>query len=215
LCFPIVYGSPLQPPAQPSSPDVGIFYEGADLTLAEGYLGAHDIKNLLGHFGLCGELVRVTEYQFEQLSHYRAVFYIGSITKTMLPDAFLNDLRSPGMAICWLGQHLDQLLADSKFQAHFGLRYVGFKGNRTAWRVDYKDTLSGKGDSETSSITSLGSSSALATEVIAVFLPTELIEVVNRRRGPKLQGDGSFVTSQRSRWCTLESRLLYEPLYKA
>ena len=125
ILFPIVYGSPLQPPTQPATPNVGILYEGPDLPLAEGYLGAHYVRNLLGHFGLRGELVRVTEYRSGQLSHYRAAFYIGSIAKTVLPEAFLNDVRSSKQPICWLGQHIDQLLADSRFQTQLGLRYVG------------------------------------------------------------------------------------------
>ena len=141
ILLPTVRGLPVQPPAQPSSPNVGIFYEGPDLPLAEGYLGAHYVKNLLGHFGLRGELVKVTEYRSGQLSHYRAAFYIGSVAKTMLPEVFLNDVRSSVQPICWLGQHIDQLLAGSKFQARFGLRFVGFQGNRSAWRIDYKDTL--------------------------------------------------------------------------
>jgi uncharacterized protein YdaL len=147
VLFPMVYGSPLQPPAPPAIANVGIFYEGPDLPLAEGYLGAHYVKNLLGHFGLHGEIVKVTEYRSGQLSHYRAAFYIGSMAKTILPETFLDDVRSSKQPICWLGQHMDQLLADRKFQAHFGLRYVGFQGSRAAWRVDYKDTLFPKDNS--------------------------------------------------------------------
>ena len=47
-----VFATPAQPPPQPAVANVGIFYDGPDLPLADGYLGAHDIKNLLGHFGL-------------------------------------------------------------------------------------------------------------------------------------------------------------------
>jgi hypothetical protein len=46
---PAISAAPARPPAQPQAANVGIFYEGSKLPLAEGYLGAHYIKNLLGH----------------------------------------------------------------------------------------------------------------------------------------------------------------------
>ena len=36
---------------------VAIYYDGPDQPLAEGFLDAHQIQNLLGHFGLSGEII--------------------------------------------------------------------------------------------------------------------------------------------------------------
>jgi uncharacterized protein YdaL len=136
-----VFAVPARPPAQSDVADVGIIYDGPDLPLAEGYLGAHYIKNLLGHFGLRGELVRLADYQSGQLAHYHAAFYIGSVPRTRLPESFLNDGRSFRQPLCWLGQHIDEFLVDPETQRRLGFRYLGYQGNRTAWRVLYKDTL--------------------------------------------------------------------------
>jgi uncharacterized protein YdaL len=136
-----VFATPAQPPPQPAAANVGIVYDGPDLPLADGYLGAHDIKNLLGHFGLRGELVRLADYRPDQLTRYRATFYIGSVAGTRLPAEFLKDVRSSHRPFCWLGLHIDQLLADPNTRRQFGLRYLGNQGDRTAWHVLYKDTL--------------------------------------------------------------------------
>jgi len=126
------------PSPQPATSTVAIIYDGPDLPLADGFLGAHYIKNLLGHFALRGELIRLADYQPGQLSRYRAAFYVGSVAKTDVPRGFLRDVKSSKQPFCWLGRHVDQLLrADA--QHEFGLRY--YRVDRTAWRVRYEDTL--------------------------------------------------------------------------
>ena len=135
------FAFPTVPPSQPAVANVGIIYDGPDWPLADGYLAAHYVKNLLGHFGLRGELVRLADYKAEQLTRYRATFYIGSDAGTRLPAEFLKDVRSSRQPFCWLGLNIDQLLADSKTRRQFGLRYLGNLGSHTAWRVEYQGTL--------------------------------------------------------------------------
>lgn len=141
LCACTAFAFPTQPPSQPAVANVGIIYDGPDWPLADGYLAAHYVKNLLGHFGLRGELVRLADYRADQLTRYRAAFYIGSDAGTRLPAEFLKDVRSSRQPFCWLGLNVDQLLADPKARRQFGLRYLGNVGNRTAWRVEYQHTL--------------------------------------------------------------------------
>jgi hypothetical protein len=136
-----MFAASAQPPAQPKIANVGIVYEGPDLPLAEGYLGAHYIKNLLGHFGMRGELVRLADYRPGQLVNYRAAFYIGSVTNTRLSESFLKDIKGFHQPFAWLGQHIDQLLADPGTQRRLGFRYLSYQASRNAWRVLYKDTL--------------------------------------------------------------------------
>jgi hypothetical protein len=97
-----VVAASARPPAQPRIANVGTVYDGPDLPLADGYLDPNYIKNLLGHFGMRGELVRLAEYQPGQLANYRAafykfytfyIFYISSVRKTRLPESFLKDIR--------------------------------------------------------------------------------------------------------------------------
>jgi hypothetical protein len=125
-----IFAAPTQPPAQPGVANVGIVYDGPDLPLAEGYLGAHHI-NLLDHFGLRGELIRLAEYRPDQLAHYSAAFYVSSVKKKSSPKEFLKDVRYSHQPFCWLGQNIDQLLAGSGAQRQFGLRYLGYQQNRT------------------------------------------------------------------------------------
>lgn len=129
------------PPVQPEMDTVAIIYDGPDLPLAEGFLGAHYVKNLLGHFALRGELIRLADYQPGQLSHYRAAFYLGTVAKTVVPDGFLRDVKSSKQPFCWLGRQIDQLLAGADAQHHFGLRFLRYRADRPAWRARYKGTL--------------------------------------------------------------------------
>ena len=139
LCVCVTAAAKTPFPLQPASGTVAIIYDGPDAPLAEGFLGAHYIKNLLGHFELRGELIRLADYQPGQLSHYRAAFYVGTVSNTVVPRKFLMDVRSSKQPFCWLGRHINQLLATADAQHHFGLRYD--RAYRTAWRVRYKDTL--------------------------------------------------------------------------
>ena len=139
FCVCVVAAAQPPLPQQPATGTVAIIYDGPDLPLAEGFLGAHYIKNLLGHFALQGELIRLADYQPGQLSHYRAAFYIGSGANTLVPPRFLRDVRSSKQPFCWLGRRIQQLLASADAQHQFGLRYE--RAYRTAWRVRYKDTL--------------------------------------------------------------------------
>jgi uncharacterized protein YdaL len=127
------------PPPQPATATVAIIYDGPDLPLADGFLGAHYIKNLLGHFALRGELIRLADYRPGELSHYRAAFYVGSVAETVVPPGFLRDVRSSKQPFCWLGRHIDQLLAVADAQRQFGFRY--YRTDQTAWRVSYKDAI--------------------------------------------------------------------------
>src|SRR5215472_8439985 len=139
VCLCITAAAQTPAPPQPVSGAVAIIYDGPDLPMAEGFLGAHYIKNLLGHFGLRGELIRLADYRQGQLSRFRAAFYIGSIASTQVPRGFLTDVRSAKQPFCWLGLQINQLLASSGAQHQFGLRYD--RAYQANWRVRYKDAL--------------------------------------------------------------------------
>lgn len=138
---PPAFASTAQPPAQPDVANVAILYDGPDQQVAHGYLAAHYVKNLLGHFGLRGEMIRAADYRSGELAHYRAAFYVGTVNTEHPPAALIKDLKSSRLPFCWLGLHVEQLLSDPEAQQHFGLRYLGYANNGAAWRVQYKDTL--------------------------------------------------------------------------
>ena len=138
---PLALAHPLRPPVQPETGNVAIIYEGPGQQVAHGYLAAHYIKNLMGHFGLRGELIRAADYRPGQISHYRAAFYVGTIADEHPSEAILRDVKSSQSPFCWLGLHIGDLLANPAAQRQFGIRYVAYAGNGAAWRVRYKDTL--------------------------------------------------------------------------
>jgi len=90
LFTPAMHAAPARPLTQPNVANVSIIYEGPELPLAEGYLGAHYIKNLLGHFGLRGEQIRLADYRLGQIAHDHAAFYIGihPCASTRLSDCY-------------------------------------------------------------------------------------------------------------------------------
>ena len=137
----LAFADPPQPPRQPDTSNVAIIYDGPDQQVAHGYLAGHYIKNLMGHFGLRGELIRATDYHPGQLAHYRAGFYVGTVNGERPSESIMRDVRSSRLPFCWLGLHIEQLVADPAAQRQFGFRYLGYAGNGTAWRVRYKDTL--------------------------------------------------------------------------
>src|SRR5690348_12159461 len=83
--------NPLCSQTHAAAPDpaakVAIFYDGADAPMAEGFLDAHQIQNLLGHFGLTGDVIRLDKYQSGSLAGYRAGFFVGTTTGTKFPRA--------------------------------------------------------------------------------------------------------------------------------
>lgn len=91
---------------------MAVIYDGPDLPVAHGYLAAHYISNLMGHFGLQVEAIRLKDYRAGQLSRYRAGFYVGTVQNTVLPPAFLKDVKSSARPFAWLGLHIDQLLEE-------------------------------------------------------------------------------------------------------
>ncbi len=79
FCF--VYRTPVlrMPAAAQTTPQqtVAIIYRRPTDYQAKGYIHALFVENLLGHFGLAGEIIPSGKYQPGMLQRYHAGFYIG------------------------------------------------------------------------------------------------------------------------------------------
>lgn len=137
-------------PAAPSLPQtVAIIYDGRTDLERQGSVAAYQIKgyihalfveNLLGHFGLSGDVIEMADYQPGQLQHYRAGFFVGVVPGAGLPKALVDDVRASTRPFCWLGQHVDQLVNSPEGRKQFGFTWVDYVRNLGVNRVLYKDT---------------------------------------------------------------------------
>jgi uncharacterized protein YdaL len=117
-----------------------IVYDGATDYQAKGHIHALFIENLMGHFGLTGEIIPQAEYQAGQLQRFRAGFYIGVATNSPPPDALVKDVRSSTQPFAWLGQHIEKLVNTPEGRRQYGFvwnEYVRYMGINN---VVYKDT---------------------------------------------------------------------------
>jgi len=159
----------LAAPAQnaPSTSAVAIYYDGPAQPLAEGFLDAHQIQNLLGHFGLSGEIFPVAEYSPAHLLRYRAAFFVGTAAGTRLPAAFLADVRQSRQPFCWIGRHVGSLLATQADRRNFGFSYIDYRDDLEFREVLYKDVSLPKEDPDLNIVTveDAGAVQVLATAV--------------------------------------------------
>ena len=139
--------APIAAQTTPPPPQVLIIYDGrADLEVRtpayqiKGYIHALFIQNLLGHFGLTGEVISFDKYQPGQLQHYRAGFFVGVATAADLPDALVSDIRAYQGPFCWLGQHIEELVNTPQGKRQYGFTWLGYNRNLGVNRVVYKDT---------------------------------------------------------------------------
>ncbi len=132
---------------------VAIIYDGPTDYQAKGYIHALFVENLLGHFGLTGEIIPSGNYQPGLLQHYHAGFYIGVTPGATAPEALVADVRAYQQPFAWLGQHVESLVNTPEGRRQFGFtwqeynRYFGITG------VMYKDTLLPKHEPDLSVVT--------------------------------------------------------------
>jgi uncharacterized protein YdaL len=132
---------------------VAIIYDGPTDYQAKGYIHALFVENLLGHFGLTGEIIPAGNYQPGMLQHYHAGFYIGVTPGATAPEALVADVRAYQQPFAWLGQHVESLVNTPEGRRQFGFtwqeynRYFGITG------VMYKDTLLPKHEPDLSVVT--------------------------------------------------------------
>src|SRR5258706_4003681 len=114
-----------------AAPRALLLYDGKSEIHGEGYLSARYIANLLGHFGVASEARGIESYQKGDTEKYPYVFFAGSVARTRLPKAFLDDVARTETHVIWLGRHIEQLVGQGP--ADPGARLFGFRF------IDYDD----------------------------------------------------------------------------
>ena len=128
------------PPPRPA--DVLIIHDSLPGPMPSGVIDGNNILDLLGHFGMKGELVSLQEYKPGQIAHHKFVIVLGVDDRSVVyPHQVLSDVRSAGVPVYWCDKHLDELLADPQFAAKlaFRLKQAAPVGGFT--KVSYKGKL--------------------------------------------------------------------------
>src|SRR5437867_5309295 len=110
-------------PAVLPAADVLIIHDSLPGPLPSGLVDGNNIVDLLGHFGLKGNLVSLEEYKPGEISRYRYVIILGVDDRNVLyPQTLLSDIRAASIPVFWIFKHVDELLSDPKFANHVGFR---------------------------------------------------------------------------------------------
>jgi YD repeat-containing protein len=166
--------TPQPAPAAPPQRPVAIIYDGRAEQEAQtvsyqlkGYIHALFIDNLLGHFGLTGEIIPLKAYQAGQLQRYRAAFFVGVATNAELSDSFLKDVGAYQEPFCWLGQHIEDLVNTREGRRQYGFTWNEYLRNGGVKAVMYKDTRLPKFDPDINVVTV---NDARSVQVVATAL---------------------------------------------
>jgi uncharacterized protein YdaL len=113
------------PPAAPAPrpADVLIIHDSLPGPMPSGVIDGNNIIDLLGHFGVKGELVTFEEYKAGEIARHRFAIVLGVDDRAVAaPQHLLADVRNASIPVFWLDKHLNELLADAQFAAKLGFR---------------------------------------------------------------------------------------------
>jgi uncharacterized protein YdaL len=130
--------TPAAPPPRPA--DVLIIHDSLPGPIPSGVVDGNNILDLLGHFGMKGELVRFEDYKAGEIARHRFVIVLGVDDRTVAaPTHLLADVRSASIPVLWFDKHLNELLADEPFAAKLGMRQKRAAPLPGFESVSYKD----------------------------------------------------------------------------
>jgi uncharacterized protein YdaL len=78
--------------------------------------------NLATHFGEA-EVVPIREYTPGRMAGYTAVIYVGVSADTVVPQAFVDDVRAATVPVIWLGANSDSLARSASLDESFASQY--------------------------------------------------------------------------------------------
>ncbi len=120
ICAP----KPATPPPPPA--EVLIIHDSLPGPIPAGLVDAYNILDLLGHFGLKGQVVSLEEYRQGEISRHKFVIMLGvDDRKVVYPHQLLGDVRTTQVPVFWIGKHLEDLAADGQFTRRIGFRLSG------------------------------------------------------------------------------------------
>jgi uncharacterized protein YdaL len=133
--------------AAPATPEVLVIHDSAPGRLPPGVEDGNAILDLLGHFGLHGQLTFVRDYRSGDLDHFRFAIILGvDEHSAAFPQPLLHDVRNARHPVLWIAGHLGDLLADPAFKERLGFKLSGPQLLPGFTSVVYKDHSLVKGD---------------------------------------------------------------------
>ena len=140
LLFLLCFSAGLTLRAALPAPEVLVIHDSRPGPLPPGMVDGNNILDLLGHFGLRGHLTSVEQYKPGELEHYRFTFILGVDEHSpSFPQHLLHDVKTAKHPVMWMGGHINDLLADSTFQAKLGFKLESAKLLDGFKTVIYKD----------------------------------------------------------------------------
>lgn len=135
---PYSVSGPSTPPPRPA--EVLIIHDSLPGPMPSGVVDGNNIIDLLGHFGMKGELVSFEEYKPGQIARHKFVIVLGVDDRTVAcPTHLLTDVRNTNLPVFWFNNHLSELLAEPQFAARLGLRQKQTARVEGFQSVSYKD----------------------------------------------------------------------------
>ena len=155
---------PKKAPAVPAinqQADVLILHDSLPAPVSLGILDGNNILDLLGHFGLKGNLVGIENYKANALNQYRFVIMLAvDNRKAIYPQSFLSDIRSTSVPVFWIGNHLPDVAAEPSFISRVGFRISGPIITQGFTTVHYKDITLSKNEPSINPVEILNSTKA-------------------------------------------------------
>jgi len=117
---------PKNAPAPQPPGDVLIIHDSLPGSLPPGLVDGNNVLDLLGHFNLKGNLIRIDEYRPGEINRYRFVMMLAvDMRKADYPASLIADIRSTSIPVFWIANHLADLTADPQFTSKLGFRPSG------------------------------------------------------------------------------------------
>jgi uncharacterized protein YdaL len=120
----ICASKPKSPPPPPA--EVLIIHDSLPGPIPSGVVDGNNMLDLLGHFGLKGQLVSLEDYRPGQINKHKFVIMLAvDSRKVTYPHSLIADVRNTSVPLFWIGRHLYDLIADAHFTGRIGFRLSG------------------------------------------------------------------------------------------
>jgi uncharacterized protein YdaL len=129
------------------SAEVLIVHDSLPGPMPAGVIDGNNVMDLLGHFGLKGNLIAIDEYKAGDINKYKFVVVLAvDARKLVYPRSFISDIHGTNLPVYWVGRHWVDLQEDAQFNDRIGFRVSGPGIPQGFDRVSYKGKLLFKGD---------------------------------------------------------------------
>ncbi len=113
------------PPPAPAA-DVLVLHDSLPGPLPSGLVVGYNVIDLLGHFGLKGNLVPITEYKPGDVGKYHFIIVLGVDDRSVTyPQPLISDIRSTSTPVFWVNRHIEEVVDNPQYNQKLGFRMAG------------------------------------------------------------------------------------------